>query len=66
MISAEPEKNSSVNQSIKAATLRLRVGSANAESVAKAGSESNSVRLEEWVSKAVLTVSAMNHMGKTK
>ena len=34
----QPVKNSSVNQSISAATLRRRVGSANAASVARAGS----------------------------
>ena len=66
MMKAQPEKKMRVNQSIKAATLRRRVGKAKAASVASAGSANKRVCSADCVSKAVLTVSAVNHMGKTK
>ncbi len=66
MMSAHVEKNNSVNQSISAATLRRNVGKANAAKVANAGKANNKVWLDELVNKAVLTVNAVNHNGKTK
>lgn len=44
MTNAQPEKNSSVNQSISAPTWRCRVGSAKAASVDKAGSARSKLR----------------------
>ena len=66
MMKAQPEKNSRVNQSMKAATLRRKVGSAKAAKVASGGKASSRVRSADTVSKAVTTASRENHMGKTK
>ena len=48
-------KNSTVNQSISAAALRLKVGSANAARQASAGSASSSTRSPARVSTALAT-----------
>jgi hypothetical protein len=66
MMKAQPEKNSSVNQSMKAAILRRKVGNANAASVANAGNDNSSVRSADKVSKPVTTDNDANHMGNTK
>ncbi len=65
-IKAQPEKKSSVNQSINAATLRRNVGRANTAKLANAGNDSSKVCSDDRVSNAVPTVSAVNHMGSTK
>jgi hypothetical protein len=66
MMKAHPEKKSSVNQSMKAAMLRRKVGNANAANVAKAGNDKSSVRSADKVSKPVTTDNEANHMGNTK
>jgi hypothetical protein len=63
MVSAQPLKNSSVNQSIRAATLRLSVGRAKAASVASAGSPSSSARSAVSVSSAATSETSRNHSG---
>jgi hypothetical protein len=66
MMKAQPEKKSSVNQSMKAAMLRRKVGSANAANVANAGNDNSKVRSADKVSKPVTTDNEANHMGNTK
>jgi hypothetical protein len=66
MMKAQPEKKSSVNQSMNAATLRRSVGNANAASVANAGKDNSKVRSADKVSKPVTTDNEANHMGNTK
>ncbi len=64
--SAEMEKNSSVNQSISAETLRLSVGRANAASVASAGKLSSKLRSDAEVLKAEPIASSANHSGSSR
>jgi hypothetical protein len=63
MMSAQPVKNSRVNQSISAATLRLSVGSAKAARVASAGRPSSSARSAVDVSSAAASDTPRNHRG---
>ena len=60
------EKNSRVNQSISDAMLLRSVGSANAASVAKAGSVISSVRSGDLVANAMAMPSNEHHKGKIK
>ena len=66
MMKAQPEKKSSVNQSISAATLRRNVGNAKAARVANAGRARSNVWSEDRVNMAVPTVNPVNHIGRTK
>ena len=66
MTMPQPVKNSSVNQSIKAAMLRRSVGSANAASVANAGRASSSVRSAGLVVTVAAIVTTANHSGRTR
>jgi hypothetical protein len=66
MMKAQPEKNSSVNQSMNAAMLRRKVGRANAANVANAGNDNSKVRSADKVSKPVTTDNDANQMGNTK
>ena len=59
----QPVKNSSVNQSINAATLRCSVGNANAASVASAGSASSRARSAGRVVRVASIPTAANHNG---
>jgi hypothetical protein len=60
MITPQPVKNNKVNQSIKAVTLRCKVGKAKAAMAANAGKASNKVRSEAAVmALATVTVTIM-------
>ena len=64
--SAQPEKKSRVNQSIKAVTVRLRVGSAKAANAASAGRPSSSERSLDAVSTVVTSATPRNHRGNAR
>ena len=66
MMSAEPEKKSSVNQSIRADTLRLRVGSAKAARVAKAGKANSRERSPEAVLSVASSATLATQTGSNK
>ena len=66
IVSAHPEKKSSVNQSISAAKLRCSVGSANAAKAANAGNASNNDLSAEPVVNVAATATLANHMGSAK
>ena len=66
MLIAQPEKKSRVNQSISAATLRFRVGRANAASAASAGSASSSERSAEAVLSVAATATPTNQSGSAR
>ena len=63
IVNAQPEKNSRVNQSIRAETWRFRVGKAKAASAASAGNASSKVRSDDPVSKVATAHTAKNHAG---
>ena len=66
MMKAQPVKKISVNQSIKAEKLRLKVGSAKAAKVAMGGNTNISVWSSVRVINATHRASAINHRGRTK
>ena len=66
IMSPQPVKNSSVNQSIKEATLRCKVGNANAAKVASGGKASNRARSAGRVVKAATTATPANHSGSAR
>ena len=59
-------KNRSVNQSMRADTLRCRVGNAIAAKQAHAGSDNNSALSLAPVKTVALTVTPVNTKGKSK
>ena len=63
---AIPVKNSRVNQSISAATLRLSVGRANAASVASAGRPSSRARSWGTVNRVAAMATVANHRGRAR
>ncbi len=63
MNSAQPEKKSRVNQSISADTLRRKVGSAKAASVARAGRPSSSERSDDPVNSVLNSTTSTSHSG---
>ena len=62
----QPVKNSRVNQSIRAATLRCKVGRANAAKVARAGNASSRARSAGLVVSVAVRVTAANHSGSAR
>ena len=66
MMMPPPVKKSSVNQSISAATLRWRVGNANAARVAREGRASIRARSAGLVVSVVKTATAANHSGSAR
>ena len=66
MISAPKLKKSKVNQSMKALTLRFKVGNANAASVANAGKLMSSARSLKPDIHVVAMATHMNQSGKDK
>src|SRR3990167_5386389 len=66
IVNPQPEKNSSVNQSIRAATWRFSVGKANAARVASAGRASSKVRSESAPNGVAMTVTTANHSGQAR
>ena len=66
IINPHPEKNNKVNQSIREATGRLRVGKAKAANEAMAGKAKSSVLSDEPVVNVATKVTPMNHSGNTK
>ena len=66
MVSAQKLKNKSVNQSISAARLRLKVGKAKAAKAAIPGKANKRLLSDMPVSQAAATVTVMNHKGKAK
>jgi hypothetical protein len=66
MTIAQPEKNSSVNQSISAETLRSRVGKANAAKVASAGRANSKERSDAGVSSVVPMATARKSRGQAR
>ena len=66
IMNPQPEKNSSVNQSIRAATCRLSVGSAKAASAANAGRPSSKVRSDALLSRVAGKVTSMNQTGNIR
>jgi hypothetical protein len=65
MMNAHPEKKIRVNQSIKADTLRRKVGSAKAPNVANGGKAKSMVLSAVGVNKEVVSASEANHSGNT-
>ena len=63
MVIAHAVKKSRVNQSIREATLRLKVGKAKAASAASAGRLSSRLRSDEEVVKVAATAMLANHSG---
>jgi hypothetical protein len=59
-------KKSKVNQSIKALTLRCRVGNANAANAAMAGNDRSKARSLKPDSQVVMMATTVNPMGKDK
>ena len=66
MINAPPVKKNSVNQSIRAATARLKVGSENAANAAMPGNAKSSVRSGSLVNKLATSVTTNMNEGHVK
>jgi hypothetical protein len=66
IINAPALKNSKVNQSIKALTLRFSVGKAKAAKVANAGKANNKERSPDSDKQVVKMTTVTNHKGKNK
>ena len=66
MTMAQPVKKIRVNQSTRAETLRLSVGSAKAASVARAGSANSRARSPARVNSVAPTVMSANQMGRAR
>jgi hypothetical protein len=66
MVSAQKLKNKSVNQSMNALKLRLRVGNAKAAKAAMPGKASKSAVSDMPVSQVAAVVTVMNHNGNAK
>jgi hypothetical protein len=66
MVNAQKLKNKSVNQSISAPKLRLKVGKAKAAKAAIPGNASKRALSDMPVNQVAATVTTMNHKGKAK